>query len=80
MEDQKLRQWAIEQAIAMHGTGRSMEVIIGEAQKLIAWVSPVLIPKASYPVRGSAADIAPMDSRRLSSADSAAEDRAAMGD
>jgi hypothetical protein len=40
MEDEKLRQWAIEQAIAMHGAqGRTMEVILGEAKKLLEFVA-----------------------------------------
>lgn len=39
MEDQKLRQWAIEQAIATHGAqGRTMELILGEAEKLLEFV------------------------------------------
>lgn len=43
MDDQKLRQWAIEQAIAMHGAqGRTMEVILGEAKKLLEFVMQTL--------------------------------------
>jgi hypothetical protein len=38
MDEQKLRQWAIEQAIALHGAGRTMEIILGEAERLLAWV------------------------------------------
>lgn len=39
MTTEQLRIWAMEQAIKHHGqTGVSMETLIAEAEKLLAWV------------------------------------------